>query len=293
MAKPTAISGIVFTLCGIGLLSIMDAFAKTLQEDGIDAIQIIAMRSWLTVPILFLSYAATGQLQQFKPQRPLWVFGRGFIGFFAPYLFFKSLETLSLADATVMFFSSTFIITALSSPILKERVGIHRWSAVTLGFVGVIIAVEPKGDGNLTGYLYCIIGSTAYAILFLTGRILSRTESTPALVLGFNITLGVMGTMLLPLVWQAPTLHQCGWLLLLALVALAGHLFMTEAFKRAEASLIAPFEYSALLWSVAIGYIFWNDFPTTRVLIGAGIIICCGLYVIYREFLHTRRQRAS
>ncbi len=275
--------GIIYMIAGIFLLSVMDAVAKWLVEDTLDPLQLITVRSWFVVTVLFVYYSIKKQRNAIKPTRPIAQSIRGMLGFFAPYCFFKSLQTLPLADTTVVFFSGTFMITALSWPLLKERVGIHRWAAVIFGFIGVVIAMKPQGDGQLIGYLYCLTGSLAYALLFISGRWLSKTESVVSLVFMFNFGLAIVCTLLVPLVWVPMTQQLIIIVFFFAVLALLGHLCLTTAFSKAPVSVIVPFEYTALIWTVILGYLIWQDIPALNVLVGAAIIILCGLYVIYRE----------
>lgn len=270
-------------VAGIFLLSVMDAVAKWLVEDKLDPLQLIAVRSWFVVAVLFGFYSIRNQRNAIKPTRPIIQVVRGMLGFFAPYGFFKSLQTLPLADTTVIFFSGTFMITALSWPLLKERVGVHRWAAVIIGFIGVIIAMKPQGDGQFIGYIYCLIGSLAYALLFISGRWLSKTESVVSLVFMFNFGLAIVCTLLVPLVWVPMTNQLIIIVFFFSILALSGHLCLTNAFSKAPVGVIAPFEYTALVWTVILGYFIWQDIPALNVVIGAGIIIACGMYVIYRE----------
>ncbi len=275
--------GIIYMVSGIFLLSVMDAIAKWLVEDTLDPLQLLCVRSWIVVVVLLAYYSLTRQLDEIKPTRPVAQGIRGMLGFLAPYCFFKSLITLPLADATVIFFSGTFMITALSWPLLKEQVGIHRWTAVIIGFIGVVIAMRPQGDGQIIGYLLCLTGSLAYALLFISGRWLSKTESVISLVFSFNFGLGVVSTLLVPLVWVPMANQLLLVVFVFAVIALAGHVCLTSAFSKAPVGVIAPFEYTALIWTVILGYLIWNDIPANNVIVGAVIIVSCGLYVIYRE----------
>ena len=264
----------------------MDAIAKWLVQDALNPIQLIAVRSWILVVVLLSYYLMTSQLEQIKPTRPVAQGIRGMFGFFATYFFFSSLKFLPLADAAVIFFSGTFMITVLSWPLLKERVGFHRWIAVIIGFVGVVVAMKPQGGGQMIGYVYCLIGSLAYALLFISGRWLSRTETVISLVFSFNLGLGVVCTLLVPLVWVPMTGELILFVFCFAVLALLGHVCLTYAFSKAPVGVIAPFEYTGLIWTAALGYLVWKDIPANNVILGAAIIVCCGLYVIYRESRH-------
>lgn len=268
---------------GIFLLSVMDAVAKWLVKDTLDPLQLIAVRSWFVITVLFVYYSLKKRRTEITPTRPVEQGIRGLLGFLAPYCFFKSLQTLPLADATVIFFSGIFMITALSWPLLKEKVGVHRWSAVIAGFIGVLIAMNPQGGGHTIGYVYCLIGSLTYALLFISGRWLSKTESVISLVFSFNLGLAVICTLLVPLVWVPMTGNLLVIVFLFSMLALSGHICLTTAFSKAPVGVVSPFEYSGLIWTVLLGYLFWNEIPTFNVIIGAIIIVGCGLYVIYRE----------
>ena len=143
-------------LPGIGLMTlamllfvVMDALARWLVSAEMSAIQLIAIRSWIIIPLILLMLAAKAEMNELATRHPWWHILRGCFGFFAPLALFTSLKSLPLADATVIFFNSAFMLTAASALFLKERVGIHRWSAVVVGFGGVLIAINPRGGGDL------------------------------------------------------------------------------------------------------------------------------------------------
>lgn len=175
------------------------------------------------------------------------------------------------------------MITVLSWLWLKEPLGIHRLTAVIIGFIGVVIAMRPSGEGQLLGYAYCLVGSLSYALLFISGRWLSKTESVASLVFSFNLGLAIVCTSLVVFVWVTPSLQTLGLVLIFSFLALFGHFFITLSFSKAQVGVIAPFEYTGLFWSVLLGYVLWGDIPDNNVYLGAVIIIMCSLYVIYRE----------
>jgi len=286
----TNTTGIYYMLVAIFCLGTMDAFAKLLVKERFEPEQILALRSWLILAALLVFYTLRRRLGQLSTQRPLAQIGRGVLGFFAPYCFFKSLQTLPLADATVIFFSSTFMITLLSSLALGEQVGPKRWAAVVLGFIGVLVAIEPTGEGDWISYGYCLLGSLSYAVLFIAGRWLSKTETVISLVFFFNLSLAVFATGLASSQWIPLQTSDYAPLLLFTLLAMVGHICITQAFSRADAALIAPLEYTALIWAVLWGYVIWGDVPSTRVWLGSGIIIGCALFVLYRQQLKPAKR---
>ncbi|ASJ75087.1 DMT family transporter [Granulosicoccus antarcticus] len=278
--------GIGLMIVAIGLLCTMDAVAKVLMHRGMPVIQILAMRSLVIMPLILLVFATQGKLATLRPTRPLLHACRSLVGFIAPLTFFLGIRHLPLTDAVTVSFSSIFMITLLSIVFLGEKVGLPRWSSIIAGFIGVIIVIGPEGGGELGGYLLILIGSAAYAVLFVSGRYLSSTESVASLVFSFNLGVGVVSLLLLPWYWQPQTLDQYGLLLCLALLAVCGHFLLTLAFSISEASLIAPFEYTAVLWALGFDLLIWQIAPSATTSIGAIIIISSGLYIVYRERLH-------
>lgn len=270
---------------GIAALVSMDATVKLLVVNDIHAIQLLALRSIIIAPAIYLVFRVRGEGRQLIPGRWKWQIFRAVIGFIAPCCFFMSLAFLPQADATVVFFAAPLIITLCSVMFLGERFGRHRWVAVLVGFVGVVIALNPSGSMHWQGYLLAIVGTVTYAGLFLTGRYLSETESTPSLVMSYNVGVGVIGLLLLPWVWSSMDAGQWAVLCLLALLAVIGHFCITAAFANAEASVLSPFEYTALFWAVLYDWILWHDAPKTQTLLGGTIVIAAGLYFIYRERL--------
>ena len=254
------------------------------------AIQIIAVRGWIISAVIPLLLALRGRVGELRMQRPARHLARGMIGFLAPFTFFTSLKSLPLADATVVFFSAAFMLTAASALLLKEKVGVHRWGAVILGFVGVVIAVNPRGGGDIPAYLLVLCATAVYAFIFISGKVLSARDSVISLVFSLHFGMGLSASLLLPWFWVPFTTESFLGLLAVTAIALVAHYVFTAAFARAEVSVLAPFEYTALVWATIIGYVVWSDFPATEVWIGAVIIIGCGLYVIHRETLHHRSK---
>jgi drug/metabolite transporter (DMT)-like permease len=284
--KHDNLTGIALMIVAMMLFPLMDAVAKWLVIADISSIQIIAVRSWMMIPVILLALSLRGDISRLKTRQPLLHAARGLFGFLAPFAFFTALKQLPLADATVVFFSSVFILTALSALLLKEHVGIHRWSAVVLGFIGVVIAMDPQGDGELSAYLLVLCASTMYSFIFLSGKYLSKKDSAISLVFSLILMMGVVSSALLPWVWVTMPWPIIGMIALMTVIAFGAHIAFASAFSRAQVSLLAPFEYTSLIWAALIGYLVWADIPSLRMWTGAATIIVCGLYVIHRESLH-------
>jgi len=196
-------------------------------------------------------------------------------------------------DATALNFASPLITVALASIILKERVRIFRWSAVVVGFVGVIVMLYPMldlnhytGPGSTTvavGVACALVGAVFASGSNIQTRRLTSTETTPSIVFYFSLFSALLALPTLPFAWDHPTLYQ--WIALASIGFLGGtsHLLLTESYRFAPASVVAPFDYTQLLWVFLFGYFAFGEVPTIHVLIGAGIIVVAGLFVIWRE----------
>lgn len=278
------LAGIALVLVGVGFLTSMDSVAKWLVGADYSVMQILALRGWIIVIGLVFLLPRLGGLKVLKTSRPGGHLFRVIAGFMAPYLFFSSLKTLPLADATVIFFGgATFLMTALSVPVFKEPVGPHRWAAIAVGFVGVLIATHPGSAVFQVESLYALGAGASYALMMVATRWLGSSEGVFRQVFYYNLSLAVIGSTALPAVFVSMPMTDTGILFGMAMLAVGGHYCLTRAFNVAPVGLLAPFEYSSLVWSAAIGYLFWDDIPPPPVLLGAAIIVVSGLYLARRE----------
>ncbi len=276
---------ISYLLLGMLLLSSMDAVAKMMMDADYPVVQVMAVRSWIILPVMivWMSLKGRASFNQLKTKRWKAHVSRAAIGFCAPFFFFYALTTMPLADATVLFFTAPFIMTALSIPWFGEKVGLHRWFSIIIGFVGVVIIIQPGSDTFQPSAVLAMIGCIAYSLISLMARWMGDTETSFSMVFYFNLGVGVIASAALPFYW-APILMEHAWLFVaVALLALLGHICLTKAFTIGEIATITPFEYSSLIWAVLFGYLFWGDFPKIHVWAGTGIIVTCGLYILYRE----------
>ena len=282
-----AMAGAGAMLAGIALLSGMDVVVKLLVTRDVSVLHILVIRSWLIVAVMLLWHAARGKLGELMPVRKVQQGIRALLGIIAPLLFFYGLRYLPLTDSVVVFFTSTLAVTFLSAVILGEQVGVHRWSAVVIGYIGVVIAMRPSGEGQVIGYALAFGGSLGYAYLFLSGRYLSQTETVPSLVFFYNFGVAVTSSLWILLVANellvSLPFNTLSGIVAIAVLAVCGHYLMTLAFSKAEVSLIAPIEYTGLVWAVIFDYLIWQVAPQAATLFGALIIIGSGLYVMHRE----------
>jgi drug/metabolite transporter (DMT)-like permease len=198
---------------------------------------------------------------------------------------FVGLTYLPLAEATAIGFVAPLFITVLSVPILKEKVGMHRWSAVIVGLIGVIIIVRPGGSFWHLASIMPLIGALFFALFQILTRLLSTTEKNHTTL--FYTGLGGLGwsSLIMPFVWVTPTPIHILVFVATGILGTLAHLCMINAFDYAEASLLAPYNYTKLLWVSIFGYFVFDDIPSLEMWVGAGTIILAGFYVLHREKL--------
>lgn len=276
-------------LLGIALLTFMDALVKHLLEGGVHLMELLFIRSVLICTGLWLAFAVQGgRAARAGGGRLVVVDRRGqalraLFGVLAPICFFSGLARLPLTDATVIAFASTFSTVALSAWWLGERVGPLRWAGVLAGYAGVLVAIDPARGELSLGHLYVLLASLAISAFYVSGKRLAGTDTAESLVFVYNGALGLVTLGWLPFVWRTPEPADAALIVLFALLAVCGQWCVTRAFALADASLLAPLEYTSLLWVVTIDMTFWQIVPEGHVLSGAAIIVASCLFVTYRE----------
>ncbi len=277
------LTGILFMLLGMLGFGLTDATAKWLVSTDYPIIQVIAIRGWFISLMLVTWVLVTRQISALKTSRPWGHSLRFLICFFAPLLMFRALRDMPLADVTVIVFGSTFMTTALSVFFFKEKVGIHRWSAVVLGMVGVVIALRPGTGVFTTAAVFALLAGLSFAGINLTTRWLRDTESALRQVFYLMLGITVLSSAILPFFWIP--VYSGDWIIFaaLGLFTILGYIFLTRAFMVAPTGLVAPFEYTVLIWAVIFGFLIWGEVPDRYVWTGAGIIVSSGIYLISRE----------
>ena len=279
--------GVLFFITAIFFISVVDTICKLFTKE-LHAIQIvwgyflgINLTLWV---FFFLKGKKLSNLR--TTDRPILQILRPAFLVCSISSLFVGLTYLPLAEATAIGFVAPLFITVLSVPILKEKVGIHRWAAVVVGLIGVLIIIRPGGDFWHFISIMPLLAALFFALFQILTRLLSETEKTHTTL--FYTGLGGLfwSSLIVPFVWVIPSqIHVLVFLATGTLGALA-HLCMINAFDFAEASLLAPYNYTKLLWVAIFGYLVFEDIPSLEMWIGSGIIVSAGLYVLYRERKH-------
>lgn len=275
------------------LFAMMSALVRQLG-DVAPVGQLVFFRSAFAIPPVLIIYAFRGELMSaLYTNRPFGQLGRGTMSVFGMFSNFSSLTRLPLADATAITFASPLITVALAAIVLKEKVRIFRWTAVVIGFVGVVVMLIPHLDVGhyttigaataTTGAGFALFSAFCNAGTVIQTRRLTQSETTSSIVFYFSLVCALAGAVTLPFAWYTPTLPELIKLMSLGFLGGIAHIFLTESYRHATASVIAPFDYTSLLWALLLGYWFFGELPSSLVYVGAVIVAAAGLFVIYRE----------
>ena len=274
---------IILNLSAWMVLPFMDAIAKFLSSD-LSFFQITWARYFFTVSFTlpFMYFFFRHQLKW--SENPKLQIVRGLTLFFANICFFYSISVISMAKALTLAFVAPLVTTALSPIILKEKVGIRRWSAVIVGFFGTLIVIRPGFIEINLASIAAIGTGCFYGFYLIITRKLHSTDS-PLLTLLITGVVGVIiASIFVPNVWIAPNLNQWFLLALMGLFACLGHILLILSLRYADASKLAPFGYFEIITNMILSFYIFSDFPDKYTFIGLFIIILSGLYVFKREY---------
>ena len=281
--------GILYMVASVFLFSIQNAIGKWLAQTY-PIPMLVFFRSAVALLPSYLLVLHAGGHSVLRTNRLGAQFGRAVIWGGSNVASFFAYHLLPLADAVALTFAAPLFLTALSWPILRERVGRTRWIAVSVGFVGVLVMAHPSGAGNWLGMTNAILCAVCNAVGTLTVRGLTRTESTASIVFYTALFMTLMAVPFLPFYWLTPNLVDLALFCSIGLIGGVSQYWVTQALYYASAAAVSPFNYTALVWGLALGFFGWGDLPTLSMIVGAAIVTLTGLYLLRHETFARRRS---
>ena len=287
-----SLKGILCMCLGVLFLALGDAVSKWLGAVH-SPIQIIFFRTLVSLPLIALLAYFGGGLRKLRTKRPGVHLLRGLIYTATMVCFVWGLTLLPLAEATAIAFVAPLFVTLLSVPLLGERIDPPVLVASLVGFVGVLIVVRPGGDAFQLGAMIMLAAAVFYALMMVTARRYGANEHLWAMVFYMTAVPLVLTGLSLPWVWQTP--HPWHWLGFAAsgVLGVGATAFITLAFRHAPAAIAAPFDYTAVLWAVLLGWWFWGELPDVWVWVGSALIMCSGLAIAYHDRRTTLKRRPT
>jgi drug/metabolite transporter (DMT)-like permease len=282
-ARRARLTGIALMCGAVGCFSFLDANAKYLGRH-MDVIEVVWARYTFGFVLALIVSNPLSRPGLLRTTRPALQIGRSALLLGSTTLNFFAIKYLQLDQALAITFSTPFIVAALSGPVLGEWVGPRRWAAIGVGFLGVLVVTRPGLNAVHPAALLSAAAALCYAVYALTTRILARTDSNQTTLFYSNLVGAVVMLPIVAAVWTTPDSLLIGALMLAAgALASIGHYLLIVAHRLAPASVLSPFIYSQLAWTVALGYLVFADVPNRWTLAGAGIVVASGLYLLHRE----------
>ena len=276
-----------------GLLFVsMDTIAK-LATQGLAVEMVVWGRYAFHVLVMLILFPGRRLVPLTQTTRPIPLIARGVLLLGCTFCFFLALSHIPLADATAITFSEPLLAVALSIPLLGERVGIRRWTAVIIGWLGVMVIIRPGFQDVHWAYFLVLGVAVMFSLYAILTRRLSQTEDPMTMLFYMGVTGFIGSTIMILFSWQTPTLAQWGMMATIGVIGGVSHLIIIYAYRLPEVSLVAPFMYLNLLWAVGLGYLVFGDLPDQLTLLGAFIVAVCGLYVFFRETQLKRLQETD
>ncbi|NHQ75155.1 DMT family transporter [Roseovarius gahaiensis] len=284
--------GIALKLCAVVLFVVMSSLIKA-ASDTVPPGQAVFFRSLFAIPVILGWLALRGDLATgLRVTSPMGHFWRGFVGTAAMGLMFAGLGLLPLPEVTALGYTAPLLTVVFAAMFLDERVGLFRIAAVALGLVGVLIVLAPRlstltGETVQTtqavGAVMVLLGATCAALAQIYIRKLVATEQTSAIVFYFSATSTLLSLLTVPFGWVIPDGPETVYLILAGLLGGLAQIFLTSAYRFADASVVAPFDYASMLFALMIGYFIFDEVPTGAMLLGAVLVIAAGIIIILRE----------
>lgn len=280
--SPSNLKAAVLAICAFGVFATHDVVVKILG--GIySPFQIVFFSVLLSFPLATLMLMRDATSGNLRPVHPWWTGLRTLAAVITGFSVFYAFSVLPLAQVYAILFASPLLITVLSIPILHERVGRHRWFAVGLGLVGVLVVLRPGAEPFELGHLAALVAATGSAMASVIVRKIGKDERSAVLMLYPMVANFVVMATLLPMVYRPMPIEHLGMLGIISALAFVGGLLMIAAYRRGDAAVVAPMQYSQILWAAGYGILFFDETGDTVTWIGAGIVIASGIYIVLRE----------
>ena len=277
------LAAIGWMLAAVATFSLMDAGMKQLAAHY-PPLQVTMLRGAASLPFVLVWVLATAGARSIVPVRWGLHLLRGVLGMVMIGCFVFALKRMPLSTAYSIYFVAPLLVAALSVPLLGEKVGPRRWTAIAIGLVGVVVVLRPGVDGIVSfPGLMVLLAATAYAIAAVTVSLLTRTDTPQSMVVWFLAIMAVGAGLAAIPGWVPLRWDHTALLLGMGLAGALGQIALTRAFMCGDASLIAPLEYTGLVWVIAWDWLFWRTLPDATTWIGAAIIVASGLYLLRRE----------
>jgi drug/metabolite transporter (DMT)-like permease len=291
--RANLLKAILLKLASTAVFAVMSTLIRYVAQD-LPVGQVVFFRSALAIPPIILIFAWRRELAAaLRTNHPFGHVVRGLAAVVSMFMNFGALARLPLVDATALNFITPLMTVGLAAVLLRERVRIYRWSAVVIGFLGVLVMLLPHFDPAATasreasaatvGIVLALFGALFSAGAVIQTRRLTKSESTSSIVVYFSLVCALTSLPSLPFIWVHPTPAQWAALIVIGTFGGIGHFLLTESYRFSSASVIAPFDYTTLFWVLILGYFVFGEAPEPLVYAGAAIIIAAGLFVIWRE----------
>ena len=290
-ASGSARLGVLLMLLGMVMFSLNDVLGKWLMATY-SVGQLMLIRSFAALVVLTPFFWRVGWRRLIEVDRPRLHLLRSALFAFEASGFYFAVAYMPLADAMTYWLAAPIYVAALSPLMLGEKVGWRRWTAILVGFVGVIIALEPSKDTFTLPALIAIAGSLAFGLAMVLGRSLRAAPDTTLVfwqIAGAGVFAAIM-CLADPGGWAPVNAVDFGLLSLLGIVAMSAHMLVNRSLKLADAATVVPLQYTLLLWAVVFGWMFFGDMPRPAMLVGAGFIVASGLFIFFREQQLKRRS---
>jgi drug/metabolite transporter (DMT)-like permease len=285
------LAGIALMLAGIAIFAVNDALGKWLLVDYSVA-ELLLIRSAAALILLAPFLRRAGVAAFTSAPRPVLQVVRVVLSALEVAMFFWAVSYLPLADTVTFYLAGPIYVTALSVTLLGETVGWRRWTAVLVGFAGVVLALRPSAASFTLPALIALGGSFFFSVLMITTRMLRTTHDTALIAGQIGATL-LFGAVVAPFGWVTPSFRDFLLLSLFGVLSIIALACVNRALKLAPASVVVPYQYSMIVWAIMLGYVVFGDVPDLFMLAGAAIIIAAGLYIFWREQMQGRQEPAS